>query len=377
MRGWLRQFAHTLGLWRANALRGYAPLAVLVLLYYLAARATVDSVGGQLSFDATGIFSNFQSVFVLVLVVAPFAGFIWLLVTDTGERPFRRIARLLRTTPWVEIALLRVLPMLVLFSVLQMVFLALKQNIPNLVPFHWDPLFIEIDRALFLGTDPWVITHALFDDPIETKVIDGVYGAWLPVMLVSYAAAAAMPLHSLARMTYVIAFFLNWAIVGSLFAIVFSSAGPVYMEPLFGDPTFAPLMERLARQDGLWEIFALNLQGILWKGYTQPEAPFYGISAFPSMHLCIATTITLFGFGFHRWIGWGLALFTGIILIGSVHLGWHYAIDGIAGIILALVLWQVSQRFARWWLGEVVPSADAAEESPSEPGLASVSPEKL
>jgi membrane-associated phospholipid phosphatase len=50
------------------------------------------------------------------------------------------------------------------------------------------------------------------------------------------------------------------------------------------------------------------------------------------------------------WYAWnrrlglfGFAWFA-IILIGSVLLGWHYAVDGIAGILMAVGAWAVAPR---------------------------------
>ncbi len=37
-----------------------------------------------------------------------------------------------------------------------------------------------------------------------------------------------------------------------------------------------------------------------------------------------------------------------MIFIGSVHLGWHYAWDGIFGIIAVTVFWWATGRFVDW-----------------------------
>jgi hypothetical protein len=46
------------------------------------------------------------------------------------------------------------------------------------------------------------------------------------------------------------------------------------------------------------------------------------------------------------------ALYGLVILVGSVHLGWHYAVDGYAGIAGALILWWIAGaalRRTRWY----------------------------
>ena len=54
-----------------------------------------------------------------------------------------------------------------------------------------------------------------------------------------------------------------------------------------------------------------------------------------------------------------LAVGTIVILLGSVHLGWHYAIDGYFSIAAVLVIRWLSGRFSRRWhvsLQSVPPS---------------------
>ena len=117
---------------------------------------------------------------------------------------------------------------------------------------------------------------------------------------------------------------------GSLMAILFSSAGPVYYERLTGDAVYVPLTDMLAALHAETHLLAVETIEILWQGHLgNPDFPELGISAFPSLHLGIATTIACFAFTFGR--AWGIAgtLFTAAILFGSVHLGWHYLVDGI------------------------------------------------
>jgi hypothetical protein len=142
---------------------------------------------------------------------------------------------------------------------------------------------------------------------------------------------------------------------GVILAILLPAAGPVYMEALYGDPMFKPLMDLLRQQSQIVEIRALALQELLWDGFTKPEVEPLGISAFPSLHVAAAVNFACLGFAVNRIAGWVLSIFSGFIFVGSVHLGWHYAVDGIAGVFLAIVFWQISARAARWWLARTEP----------------------
>ncbi len=68
----------------------------------------------------------------------------------------------------------------------------------------------------------------------------------------------------------------------------------------------------------------------------------------PSDHV-----LALLGWRTHRLLGVLFGVYCGIILIGSVHLGWHYAIDGYVGIAVSYALW----RCVGWWLARSAPSA--------------------
>ena len=46
-------------------------------------------------------------------------------------------------------------------------------------------------------------------------------------------------------------------------------------------------------------------------------------------------------------VAYGLS-FAALIFVGSIHLGWHYAIDGYAGAAVALFGWWAAGRLVRW-----------------------------
>ena len=51
--------------------------------------------------------------------------------------------------------------------------------------------------------------------------------------------------------------------------------------------------------------------------------------------------------GLRRWPGRLFALYGLIILLGSVHLGWHYAVDGYVSILAVPMLWWLSGVLVR------------------------------
>ena len=94
-------------------------------------------------------------------------------------------------------------------------------------------------------------------------------------------------------------------------------------------------------------LIALTVQDMLWDFYQAGDFGFgRGISAAPSMHVASTWMIARMAQCYGRRAaiaGWS---FFGVIFIGSIHLGWHYAVDGYISIIAIWALW----RLAGWWL---------------------------
>ena len=87
------------------------------------------------------------------------------------------------------------------------------------------------------------------------------------------------------------------------------------------------------------------MQQMLWDNYQNNKAGMgSGISAMPSMHVATAVLLALFGWRYSRQAGIALTLYAVVIMIGSVHLGWHYALDGYVGALGAMVVWRLVGR---------------------------------
>ena len=79
---------------------------------------------------------------------------------------------------------------------------------------------------------------------------------------------------------------------------------------------------------------------MLWEAYNNKEiGQVKGISAMPSMHVSIAFLFALVGWRIHRISGIIFSVFAFLIMVGCVHLGWHYAIDGYVAIACIWLIW--------------------------------------
>jgi hypothetical protein len=95
---------------------------------------------------------------------------------------------------------------------------------------------------------------------------------------------------------------------------------------------------------------ALELQNTLWQGYLNGSTGLAsGISAMPSMHVAMPALFAVSIWHRSRVVSMLFWLFTLGILVGSVHLGWHYALDGYASILLTFPIWWGAGTVTGWW----------------------------
>jgi hypothetical protein len=221
-------------------------------------------------------------------------------------------------------------------------FEALKQVMPMIAPFAWDRQLPEVGLAIF-RVPAWRATHALFGAPLPTLILDRIYTSWIPLLFCAVFVVSMFAPREI-RARFFLSFAAAWVLLGLVCAYLFSSAGPCYAGRI-GSPAaadYAPLMLRLHAIDAAgYHLGALEWQDYLWKAYVHHRYGFgLGISAFPSMHNAISFLYVLAAWKARPWVRaltWAFAL---CILVGSVHLGWHYIADGLfAWPAMALIWW--------------------------------------
>jgi hypothetical protein len=242
--------------------------------------------------------------------------------------------------------LVRTLLVLASLPALLAIMYAFRLSLTSFEAFRLDDFFMKADLLLHAGSHPWELLQPIVGHPGVTRLIDSfyVYGwfaaLWLGVIWQTVHGREPV------RSQFLLTFALAWIILGTGMAIVMSSAGPVYYGRVTGlaDP-YQPLMTYLYSVDAQSPLRAIANQERLWASYTE----WGGITAMPSMHLSIVTAVILAGVRTHRWRLYGLVPFGAIILVGSVHLGWHYAVDSYVGILATMFIWWCSGRFLGYW----------------------------
>ena len=222
-----------------------------------------------------------------------------------------------------------------------------KEMITAIQPFAWDTAFAALDRVLHLGVDPWRIFWPVFGNPLGTTFLNAIYHAWFFCIYFAVFAACFAPVGDRSARTFLIALVLTFAIGGNLLALIFSSAGPVYFERLGLGADFAPLMTALNDFAETSPVWALGVQEKLWQGFVA-DGRVSGISAMPSMHVALALLMAFYATATSRILGIAMWVFAALTMIGSVHLGWHYAVDGYLSVFVAWGAWAVARRIEAW-----------------------------
>ncbi|MEG3619735.1 phosphatase PAP2 family protein [Magnetovibrio sp. PR-2] len=349
-------------------MREFLPLLILVPSFIVIAEITVQALTDRPSAMLSG-YANFNSLvnahyvpylihrvgafFTLTFMV----GSIWLVVRNVfWHNPLdplsAQVVRALKTL--IEPGrIVRLSLFVVLFVPFMTAFVSFKSIIPFIDPFSWDSTFAAWDRTLHGGIDPWRITWAVFGSDTGTAFIDWVYGTWFVVIFSAPFACLYFDPNPERRMRFIVAHALLWIVLGAFLAAALASAGPCYVEAIHDDDFgLAPLMERLYALHAKEPLTAIVLQESLLQAFQGINGQFEGLSAMPSLHVAQVVLLALLAKSYHRVFGllaWGYA---GLIIVGSVHLGWHYALDGYVSALSTIALW--------WALGKVRFSVPAS-----------------
>jgi len=334
----------------ALSARAHAPLWLLVLAYGL---ATWLVTGGSWK-DMPNPVDALRSAAMLLVAAAP-AFVIWRLVHwarhGMPDSPLRQLVRDVIDILGDRVRLVNLMILFPAFYLFLRFFAVFKGNIAYLRPFSWDEAFMRADAWLHAGRQPWEWLAPLLSSGPATFAINFAYNFWFFVAMGSLLWAVGMRRLSQDAMRFLFAFLFIWIIGGSLMALAFSSAGPAYYERLGLAPNpYEPLMAQLREVAKDWPIWALNTQDMLWRYYLEHNVTLGGISAFPSMHNAQATLVALLAWRFGRLAGWVFTAYAVSIAIGSVWLGWHYAVDAYAGVAIAVASWWLARPLTRWML---------------------------
>ena len=229
----------------------------------------------------------------------------------------------------------RIGPVLVGLPLLAIHFSALtwiKPVLPMVGGFWADPMLAKAEGFL---VDPWRIAHIVAGP--RNAVIDWLYAAWFPVCIGTFSFVL-FSLHR-SRGPVIVSFFLTTAAC-ILFQFALPSAGPVFYALAGHGDRFADLGPNLPP-------LASHGAEYLWRYHVGEDiGRFIGISAMPSVHVALAAWVAIATRQMWPRIFLCALVWAGLIGFGSVYLGWHYALDGVTGAIIALLAYKAVEQFA-------------------------------
>ncbi|RQW61752.1 phosphatase PAP2 family protein [Vibrio viridaestus] len=316
---------------------------MICLMTFLITQAA--DVPQQFSF---GSYAKAMSYSLAMTIILAATCYYFFLLFHLQRKPLRRFYFKIKLVVqnWPEVINFLVLSQCL--SIVLSCFTSLKAAIPAVIPFYLDPYLADWDALMFGGYAPWQLTHSVFSSALSSGVINVLYNIWFFVVWIYLIYSLCIVHRPQIRQRMIVSNCLVWFINGGVLAILFSSAGPAYAERLFPTMTqFQDLMSVLNAQNDVllksdyhFHLWALPTQEKLWDAYMAHTLEIgSGISAFPSVHVSTTTLIALSLYAINKFVGFLAWIYVGVILIGSVHLAWHYALDGIGAILLTMAIW--------------------------------------
>jgi hypothetical protein len=341
-------FLRNLGTELARSAREHVGPTLIVLTFAVAGWIVGPRFGLSV-FDAIWnyipTYINILPVTIALILAARGAG---ILLVDRPKRPLSMLWSEIRDRFVTSERIAFALPALVFIPIFAGTFSLSKLLISKINPFVWDVTFAHWDRVLHFGYAPWELLQPVLGRPLITWTVNWFYNAWFGVMAFVWIWQAFSMRDKLLRLQFFYALLLAWILLGSVAATIFSSAGPCFYGLVIdGQDPFAPLLAYLQDANRHEEVWALKTQAELWQTHTSGELRLGGgVSAMPSLHVTMAFLIFLVCWRTSKIYGALAFGFFLLILIGSVHLAWHYAIDGYFAVPATLLIWWLSGRLA-------------------------------
>jgi hypothetical protein len=199
-----------------------------------------------------------------------------------------------------------------------------------------DETLLAWDRWLFLGHSPAVLLHQMLGQHVAAYVLLVVYESFSTLVSISFVAAVVFADRLRDGAVFIASMLWVW-ILGVASYYVIPSLGPFWSSPHEFDGLPHTMVQDTQAQylDQRAELLA----------HPHASGSFAQVSAFASLHVGVTCVIVLMAsyYGL-RVTTRVLTVFLGATILATVYLGWHFALDDLAGLAIAWVSVQLGRR---------------------------------
>ena len=230
---------------------------------------------------------------------------------------------------------------------------------------YWYPDTYEINRVFtnldhhFANAEQWLFNcqpallfSQTFSSPIWSEAFNLGYYAYYPMIAVVSIFYFGWAYRAFERATFIL--------VGSFFAYYL-----VYMFLPVAGPQFYFLAigvdsAEVGHFPQIFDYFNYNRDILTAPGYT--DGLFYKLvtaaqaegerptAAFPSSHIGVSTILLILAYRVKKSLFWSLTPFYVLLCCATVYIQAHYVIDGIAGVLSALLCYAIMASIAKKWI---------------------------
>lgn len=210
----------------------------------------------------------------------------------------------------------------------------MKLVIPLYRPVLFDEQLWQLDRILFFGLSPSEFLLTLFHGPAVLRAVDWSYSNIFYVStFIAFAYFSSEPSRRV-RVAFTNGNTLLW-LAAAWFYLTVPSLGPAFRFP----DIWLAHSDALRMTQGLQALLMRNYRYVIGAAGGEVAGPIqimFGVAAFPSMHVAFQTYTFLW---MRRlWTSGEVVfgIFVLIIFLGSMITGWHYLIDAVTGVAMAV-----------------------------------------
>jgi hypothetical protein len=282
----------------------------------------------------------------------------------TRRPPLAAVGEALRER-WSKRRVIAVVLALLSFFASYLAYRNIKSVAPLLRPGDlFDRQLLNMDRDLFGGTDPAQLLHDVLGTGVAAHGMSYVYTLFFLFIPVSLAVSLVFASDVRIGLFFTCALSLNW-LIGAGSYLLLPSLGPFQADP----NTFATLPATTVTDLQTWLLEQRH------DFLANPDLPgsAQSIGAFASLHMSIWSTgaITAHLLGLPRKITAALWVLTGLTAMATIYWGWHYLLDDVGGIVIAVA----ALALARVLTGIDLRTARERRRTPASSSPAAAEPE--